>query len=984
MRRSRCFVWTCLALLAALCAGCPSASRSAAPAKAQGPKDGAVARGSARIQGVNLNDPIRPAADDHAIALGAAKNEWASFAVQVSGLPKGGGGKVAYSFRVQAPRMETENRTIDLENLSAEQILPMPVDVNRAGFVRHTGLSAGNRPLPRALLPVPMDRGVVNLSAVRDPANPTDPKARPTGGEPLLFWIDLRVPPQTPAGEYVTTCELLASDSPAPLASVPVKITIYDFVLPDERHLQMTSRLGWDDLKRLWPEQFETVRPQLVTRADPVYAPTVGVLDSLVRLAQRHRTEVVVPRLQPTVKWPTGRPPQIDWSDVDTVIAPWLSGDAFEDRIPLNYWPLPAVDYLDRFDRRSQLQYWTAAATHFDQKEWLNRSPVAFELSVPGRAGMAEALQMSADAAQLLKAHPKVRVTLPLEEDQVRVASKNDPDFVDPATGARLLAASPGIIFNTPIQKWPAGQPAPQKWLRTDVPGLVQYVGAGGDERDVRVWAWLAFRNGASLVQWGSPLPRTGAPSDWADPSDLVWFYPGSWFGADQPLATLQLKWLRRAQQDYEYLWLARTRGEALNAMMVARLMTKPVEIQPGQAPDPAYALMTGTADPAAWTDGQKLLAKIILLREPGQNAERAKADELNLQLLRWVAPQDKALLMGRTVDWGFAPGSDKLLNVILGIDVYNASDTRPDQNRLQWTVPPQGTGWEASPQPVALPALATYHVDRFGAQAKLNLELLNAREHRPVELTFTNGYTNATSKLQLVLPAAASDRLGPGLNIKDGKLDDWDAADQVQAGPLVRMFDRPALQKQQLRLADKPAAIYTGWGDDKFYVAFRLAGAGGAESKSTRNFVDYQFRRAWGEDLCEILIQPIMDDNSMGPVLHVVCKPSAGHWVERKRDPKVYADPWQPLEGIPILYTARNEGEWTGELAIPWRAITDQEKVRPKMLRFNFVQHVHSTGQSASWAGPVDFGRDDSFMGLLYLRESTDPGMAKMPAPAE
>ena len=40
-------------------------------------------------------------------------------------------------------------------------------------------------------------------------------------------------------------------------------------------------------------------------------------------------------------------------------------------------------------------------------------------------------------------------------------------------------------------------------------------------------------------------------------------------------------------------------------------------------------------------------------------------------------------------------------------------------------------------------------------------------------------------------------------------------------------------------------------------------------------------------------------------------------------------------------------------------------------------AQHEHSgrpahrtaTGESASWAGPVDFGRDDAFTGLLVLR---------------
>ena len=46
-------------------------------------------------------------------------------------------------------------------------------------------------------------------------------------------------------------------------------------------------------------------------------------------------------------------------------------------------------------------------------------------------------------------------------------------------------------------------------------------------------------------------------------------------------------------------------------------------------------------------------------------------------------------------------------------------------------------------------------------------------------------------------------------------------------------------------------------------------------------------------------------------------------------------------------------------------------------MLRFNYAEHHDKTGESASWAGPIDFGRDDSFMGLLYVRESSTPGMA-------
>ena len=319
----------------------------------------------------------------------------------------------------------------------------------------------------------------------------------------------------------------------------------------------MTSRLAWEDLVRLYPAEFETARPRLLARDDPAYAQTILSLDSVMKLVQRHRVETVIERLQPTVKWPSDRAPDIDWTDLDALLKPWLNGDAFDDRVPISNWPMPAVDQLDRYDRKSQLQYWTAAAKHFEEMNWLDRTPVTLQSQLSGRVGAAESVQLSADAAQILAAHPKVSQILPLGEDQIQFATGGRTGLIDPATIDRLRAVADGIIFNTPTQRWPGDMKHPQRWLRTDTPGLVQYFGAGGDERDVCVWSWLAFLRQADLVQWPVALPRTSGPSELADPNDLVWFYPGQWFGVPEPLATIQLKWLRRAQQDYEYLWLA-------------------------------------------------------------------------------------------------------------------------------------------------------------------------------------------------------------------------------------------------------------------------------------------------------------------------------------------------------------------------------------------------------------------------------------------
>ena len=194
--------------------------------------------------------------------------------------------------------------------------------------------------------------------------------------------------------------------------------------------------------------------------------------------------------------------------------------------------------------------------------------------------------------------------------------------------------------------------------------------------------------------------------------------------------------------------------------------------------------------------------------------------------------------------------------------------------------------------------------------------------------------------------------------------------ADLIHDGPLVRMNNRPAIQAQTLQMSATHSTVFSSWARDHFYLAFAVAGLS-PETSRRQNFIDYQDRRAWGEDLCEILIQPIGVNNKLGTLLHIVCKPSGGVWLERKSssDPNT-PSAWQPLDAAAVRYAAKMpDTTWTGEVAIPWSALLSVGESRPALLRFNFVQHKAATGESATWAGPVDFGRDDSFMGLLYLR---------------
>ena len=951
-----------IALLIAWVAGCLPLGRPSTGSKNRLAKP--------RIQVLDVSDAAVPLTSGDPAALYGARNEWVGFAIELTDVPEG----QSFSLRMRAPKQKSSGAQLPSASVEVFQIVTMPVDVIRAGYVRHTGQSASVSELPRALLPVAQRAGRFDLSDLRGGAA--------GAGKTSKLWIDLHIPPGAPAGEYAGAIDLLPPKWKKPVASLPLNLTVYDFDVPETCDLQIVSRLTWESLTRLYPDRFAQVTPRLLSRNNPQHQPAVRTLDQLVTLAQRHRLGVFVPRLQPTVKWPLRdsgtAEPEVDWDDYDQLVAPWMGGGAFTDKVPAGFWPLPAPDFLPQFKRAAQLAYWAEAARHFEQIDWLGRSAVWLEGAAPGRASPADAAELSLLAGQILRLHDRLTVALPLEDDQLHLTARDGPEMIDPGTANRLWAVAPGLVFSPPAQSWPETAGVPRYWLRTDVPGLVPYAGAGGDQNDLRLWAWLAFLRKATVIGWGDPLPTTSGPTEPADPDETIWFYPGHWFGQDQPVATIQLKWLRRAQQDYQYLNLARERGEVLNALVMARLITKPVEVQPGQAPDPAYALMCGTADPKAWDAAIRLLARSILLRDRGQPADAAKQQAHNLETLRWAAPQERPIVSGRTIRWLWEDAGEKTLGVRLGIDIYNASDNRFDRNLLRWGR--GGAGWELDGQPLQIPALSTYNVRREYLEARFLLDKVTPAARGPLSVSFTNGFTNRDSTLNLVLPVATSERVEGRRIVADGKFDEWDAEDLIQDGPLVQMLSRPALQRQELRHASTQSRVYTGWAEDNFCFAFSLQGITPQNlMKGSQNFVDYQFRRAWGEDLCAVLIQPVFADNTLGPTLHVVCKPSAGLWVERKLDARRNANPWQPLEGTGVRYKAIVEGtDWRGEVAIPWRAICDPERGVPPLLRFNFVQHRTATGESASWAGPVDFGRDDAFTGVLHVREARTPGMGQ------
>jgi len=833
------------------------------------------------LMAVDLNSTQEPVAIDGSLKMSAAKNEWTSFAVEIQHPHFSTVWSADFLQLWLKKTAATASRPAIFApvDFTVYQVLDLPVDCRGAAYVRQTGLATGLRQLPRALLPLPMDNGRIDVSSLRDPDHPTDPRGRVTeqSSHPLVLWIDLHVPAEFPPGDYTGSCDLMTLPANlGPLAATPFALHVYDFAIPDERHLKLVSPIPWDPLTRLYADQLKAITPRLLNRNDPRYTVAVKTLDDLVTLAQRHRVEAVVPRLQPTVKWPADQPPEVDWSDFDSLVGPWFDGQGFADKTPLGYWPLPAIDYLDNYDAASRQQYWSAATAHFTQKNW-------------------------------------------------------------------PFSTSPTTTRPTPI----AG---------------------GGDENDVRLCAWQAMLKHDDMVLLNSPLPNQQNPTQAADPGELIWFYPGAWFGADGSVPSIQLKWLRRTQQDYEYFYLASQHGMAIPARQIARSMANLVDL-PGQASDPIYALFGGDADHHAWTQARELLARAVLAHPTDSN--------FNLDLVRWLELRASHVILPRATQWSWdadAPPGENWAKLTLGVDVYNGGEDRHDA-AIRWQA--TGPGWEFSPAPLSLGILPSYAVQRATLPARINLDKLSAATRQPLQLLYVDTFTQKEYPATAYLPVAASDRREAGLKLSDD-LSGWTSDDLLHDGKMIQFYSRPAIQHHQIDLADTASQIYSAWADENFCLAFKLNGITAANTHHT-NIPEYQLGRAWGEDLCEVLVQAVYADNTTGPVLHVVCKPTGAIWAESKKDsaPDVK---WEALEGAPIRYATNAEKEiWTGELAIDWRTLSSAAHAppaKPKLLRFNFSQHRQATGESASWAGPIDSGRDDTCTGLIFLRDNAAPGM--------
>ena len=909
------------------------------------------------------------------------------------------------------------------------RVIETPFDTNSAGYLRLVGGTGSIGTLPRALVPLPTTGDTFDLPTRPDRRRDERYAPPPTS---IKLWLDLRLPRGIERGRWHCHVDLL-DDRGRAMERRTIAIDSYGFDLPSRRSVAMIGTLPFNRLAAAFPGDFAGLAPDLLSRRDPRAAPAVERLDELMRLAVSHRLELHVPEVAPRVKWPAGQPPEPDWLTYDEVAGPWIEGGIYLDlpdaAAPLA-WPVPTMDNLASYPALAQQQYWTAALSHFADQGWLSRSQVMLEGGDADDSSPVRWAEISSAAARIARTFPQGRIALPLLAGEVLFTAPGYPTGVPPAAASRLVIETGSTVTRLDRRGWPSGLDQPQRWL--DVPesnlaqaGTLESPAAAVSEADVRMWGWLAFLREATQVRFGPALSPPAVANDIqrpADPARLIWFYPGELFGVDGPVPTVQLKWLRRAQQDAEYLHAARDREEGQYARLLARAMARPlaVEREPGDPlPDAVYALLTGTPTESLWDDALQLVGEKAVLGDADLRRTlpaNFAIDHIN-RTTTWLSRREVPTPIVRSLRWNLitTPPQDEWdaggdeseiqrLRLTMDIAAYNPSDASADGFAAGWLSLPGGQPasnesnllWRPISPEVAFDAPGTYQLTDVQLAATARIDSLGRRfgtsSQAPASVYVLNAFRDSLSgasstrrgQAQVVAPAVVVDQRDTAPTL-DGSLGEWEGDEAIVNGPMIRLQSRPELRDGQIRRSDRPAQIFAAWTTEGLHLAFRFEGVARQNSglRVARTFVEQQHRRAWGEDLAQIVVQPHFDqqgDEHIGRAMQIVLKPTGNVIAQQQPDRATAGSDWQDVRSNLAFATSvqSTTGVWRGELTIPWDAFEDApaDGNLPSLVRLNITHHVGETGESTSWAGPVDYGNDLSITGALVLRKPQPVGM--------
>ncbi|MBI4585206.1 MAG: DUF4091 domain-containing protein [Planctomycetes bacterium] len=400
---------------------------------------------------------------------------------------------------------------------------------------------------PDALIPFLDSKSVQPPAGARFNAVPFD--VAPGGNQAV--WVDVRVEKDAAPGDYTGAVTVAARGQAA--ITVPVQLTVWNFILPDRPSLR--SNFGGFGGR--------VAREHGIEPSAPEFRP----------LERRYAEALAAHRLSPPI--PAYLLPKvradgsIDPAGTHPALKEWMES------LQVTGFPIDLLgsDPLGK-DRERNRTYLRSIHAYLKANGW-EKLAYIYVLDEPNDANAYEEVRRR--ARLIHEAQPGIKVLcteqpVPQDPDWGTLAGSVDiwvplwPLF-DEKAGRERLAAGEELWSYTALCQGEKGRDTP--FWEIDFP-LLNY----------RIPAWMSWRCGMTGLLYWSTVYREKVGDAWTRPrtygefnGEGSLFYPGAPAGLAGPVASMRLKQIREGLEDYEYLALLAARGEkAFAGQAAARL----------------------------------------------------------------------------------------------------------------------------------------------------------------------------------------------------------------------------------------------------------------------------------------------------------------------------------------------------------------------------------------------------------------------------
>ena len=375
------------------------------------------------------------------------------------------------------------------------------------------------------------------------------------------IWITVSVPKDAPAGDYVGKVRLVAEG--AAVAEMPLAVRVWNFSLPDQRHVGAIYDVGLTDGGKAWGKPADEVRWDIVRF-----------------MAKRRLCPDRVP-VTPSLRYENGRV-IADFAEFDRAAevyfnqlklpfsyTPWefyLFGWGFPPGPHFGEHPYPGTPPYEGADRsklrpefkRAYQACLKAFWDHVGEKGWREKF-VLYISDEPFDAQPQIRAQMKALCAMILEVDPKIPIYsstwkhVPEWDGSITLWGFGHYGIVPPEVMAKRLAAGDRIWYTTDGQMC---TDTPLCAVERLLPHYCFKYGAAAYEFWSVAWTtYDPFRFGWHAYIYQSDQPGKSYYVRYPN-GDGYLLYPGPLVGHPGPVSSVRLEQAREGVEDYEYLYL--------------------------------------------------------------------------------------------------------------------------------------------------------------------------------------------------------------------------------------------------------------------------------------------------------------------------------------------------------------------------------------------------------------------------------------------